>query len=30
VGIRFRRDSTAQLERIDWMQEVVGERNPIQ
>ncbi|HUF31486.1 MAG TPA: hypothetical protein VMM77_12615, partial [Gemmatimonadaceae bacterium] len=30
VGIRFRRDSTAPLERIDWMQEVVGERNPIQ
>lgn len=30
IGIRFRRDSTAPLERIDWMQEVVGERNPIQ
>lgn len=30
VGIRFRRDSTAALERIDWMQEVVGERNPTQ
>ena len=30
VGIRFRRDSTAALERIDWMQEVAGERNPIQ
>jgi hypothetical protein len=30
VGIRFRRDSSAALERIDWMQEVVGERNPIQ
>lgn len=30
VGIRFRRDSTAALERIDWMQEVVAERNPIQ
>jgi hypothetical protein len=30
VGIRFRRDSTAALERIDWMQEVVAERDPIQ
>jgi hypothetical protein len=30
VGIRFRRDSTAALERIDWMQEVVEERSPIQ
>ena len=30
IGIRFRRDSTAPLERIDWMQEVVAERNPIQ
>jgi hypothetical protein len=30
VGIRFRRDSTAALERIDWMQEVAAERNPIQ
>lgn len=30
VGIRFRRDSTAALERIDWMQEVSEERNPIQ
>lgn len=26
IGIRFRRDSTAPLERIDWMQEVVAER----
>lgn len=29
VGIRFRRDSTAPLERIDWMQDVRPERNPI-
>lgn len=28
VGIRFRRDSTSALERIDWMQEVVAERDP--
>ena len=30
IGIRFRRDSSSALERIDWMQEVVAERNPIQ
>lgn len=30
VGIRFRRDSASALERIDWMQEVMGERDPIQ
>jgi hypothetical protein len=30
VAIRFRRDSLAPLERIDWMQEVMSERNPIQ
>jgi hypothetical protein len=29
VGIRFRRDSTAALERIDWMQDVKNDRNPI-
>jgi hypothetical protein len=28
VGIQFRRDSTQQLERVDWMQEVRSERNP--
>jgi len=28
VAIRFRRDSTAALERIDWMQEVLAERPP--
>lgn len=28
VAIRFRRDSTAPLERIDWMQEVLAERPP--
>ena len=30
VGIRFRRDSTAPLERIDWMQQVDAERDPVQ
>ena len=30
VAIRFRRDSTAPLERIDWMQQVEAEREPIQ
>jgi hypothetical protein len=27
VAIRFRRDSTAKLETIEWMQEVANERN---
>ncbi len=26
MGLRFRRDSTQQLEQVDWMQEVLGER----
>ena len=26
IAIRFRRDSTAKLERIDWMQDVLAER----
>ncbi len=26
MGLRFRRDSTQQLEQVDWMQEVQGER----
>ena len=26
MGLRFRRDSTQQLEQVDWMQEVHGER----
>lgn len=26
LGLRFRRDSTQQLEQVDWMQEVLGER----
>ena len=26
MGLRFRRDSTQQLEQVDWMQEVRGER----
>lgn len=29
IAIRFRRDSTAALERIDWMQDVQPERDPI-
>jgi hypothetical protein len=28
VAIRFRRDSTAKLERTDWMQDVLAERQP--
>ena len=27
IAIRFRRDSTAKLERTDWMQDVLAERN---
>ncbi len=26
VAIRFRRDSTARLEKVEWMQDVLGER----
>lgn len=26
MGLRFRRDSTQQLEQVDWMQEVLSER----
>lgn len=26
MGLRFRRDSTQQLEQVDWMQDVLGER----
>ena len=26
MGLRFRRDSTQQLEQVDWMQEVLAER----
>lgn len=26
MGLRFRRDSTQQLEQVDWMQDVQGER----
>jgi len=26
IAISFRRDSTAKLERIDWMQDVLAER----
>ncbi len=29
IAIRFRRDSTAKLERTDWMQDVLAERSPI-
>ena len=28
IAIRFRRDSTARLERADWMQDVLTERQP--
>jgi len=28
VAVRFRRDSLAPLETVEWMQEVAGERNP--
>jgi hypothetical protein len=28
VAVRFRRDSLAALETVEWMQEVAGERNP--
>jgi hypothetical protein len=28
IAIRFRRDSTAKLERTDWMQDVLPERDP--
>ena len=27
VAIRFRRDSTARLEKVEWMQDVLGERS---
>ncbi|HEU5174391.1 MAG TPA: hypothetical protein VFT96_06535 [Gemmatimonadaceae bacterium] len=27
VAIRFRRDSTARLEKVEWMQDVLGERD---
>lgn len=28
VAIRFRRDSTARLEKVEWMQDVLGAREP--